>query len=418
MNYFTDGSQDEELENIINENDGEESSKKPKNKFGLGVITGILIAVAIGLIATVIFVITAQNSTTTLNYNEKVNTILAYLNKYFLYDFDENIVENGIAKGLMEGLGDKYACYYTADEFNSLMEDNAGEYVGIGVSVTQIEDGSYQIFKVFKGSPAQEAGLQAKDIIVSVNGQTQFKDLDALVAEVKGEPGTSIEMEIARENEIFKTQVERRLVQTQTIEYKMLPGNMGYIAISQFETTTTEQFKNAIDDLTNQGMTSVIMDLRDNPGGDYDTVVAMADRVLPKGKILTTRDKYNNEKTETSDEEHQLKLPMVLLVNGNSASAAELFTGALQDYNWAKVVGTQTFGKGIVQSIFRLPDGSGIKFTTEQYFTPNGRDINGVGIAPDVVVEIPENAYKDGLVTEDEDTQLQKAIEILSESAK
>ncbi len=423
MDYFTnneDNNFDNGLENDLEQEilrEEEPSNKKPSTKFGLGVIVGILIAIAIALISMVVFVLVRQTTTSEVNASDKINTILEYLDRYFLYDFDEEIVENGLAKGLLEGLGDKYACYYTTEEFNELMEENSGEYYGIGVSVTQLEDGSYQIYKVFDNTPAKEAGLQAKDFIVSANGESDFKDLDALVAVVRGAEGTFVDLEIKRGEEIFPVKVERRKVFTETVTYRMLDNNIGYIEISQFETTTAEQFNNAIDSLNAQGMAKVIMDLRDNPGGDYDTVVAMADRVLPKGKILTTRDKNNREKTETSDEEHQLHIPMVLLVNGNSASASELFTGAIQDYDWATIVGTQSFGKGIVQSIFRLPDGSGIKFTTEKYFTPKDRDINGVGITPDVVIDIPEDAYKDGLVTEDEDTQLQKAIEILNESA-
>lgn len=414
MDYF-DNDLDEELEQeVLKENKPSDNGQKPK--FGLGVIVGVIISIAIALIVMVIIVLVNQTNSKGISFDDKVKMITQYLNRYFLYEIDETEVQDAVAKGFLSGLGDKYAAYYTKEEFNQLMEDSAGEYTGIGVSVAQLDDGSYQIYKVFDNTPAKEAGLQAKDFIISVNGETQFKDLDALVSAVRGEEGTFIDLELKRGDEIIKAKVERRKVITETVTYRMLENHIGYIAIEQFELTTAEQFDKAIKELTLQGMQKVIIDLRDNPGGDYDTVVAMADRVLPKEKILITRDKNNIEKTETSDDEHQLKMPMVLLINGNSASAAELFTGAIQDYNWATIVGTQSFGKGIVQSVYRLPDGSGIKFTTEKYFTPKDRDINGVGITPDVVVEIPEDAYKDGLVTEDEDTQLQKAIEILNES--
>ncbi len=416
MDYF-DNDLDNELEQEIYMEERKTNPKKKSSKFGLGVVVGVIISVAIALLCVVGIVLVRQRTTKEITYNEKLSTILAYLNQYFLYDYDEEVIEDGLAKGLLEGLGDKYATYYTKEEFEQLMQENAGNYTGIGVSVTQLDDGSYQVYKVFDKTPAKEAGIQAKDIIVSANGESGFEDLDALVAVVRGEPGTFVDIEIKRGDEILKFKVERKEIETETVSYKMLDNDIGYIIVTEFDEPTDEQFAAAIDELLNQGMKKVIIDLRDNPGGDYNTVVAMADRILPKGKILTTRDKNNKEKTETSDEEHQLHIPMVLLVNGNSASASELFTGAIQDYDWATIVGTQTFGKGIVQSVFRLPDGSGMKFTTEKYFTPKDRDINGVGITPDVVVEIPENAYKDGLVTEDEDTQLQKAIEILNESA-
>ncbi len=417
MDYFT-NELDSEIENEILNADNEPPKKKePKNKFGLGVLVGIIISIAVALLCVVAVVIIRQSTVIEISYKDKVNMIMNYLDKYFLYDFDESAIEDGIAKGFLEGLGDKYATYYTKEEFDKLMEDTEGNYSGIGVSVTQLSDGSYQVYKVFDNTPAKEVGIQAKDLLISADGVTSFEDLDALVDVVRGEPGTFVEIEVKRGNQVLKFTVERRELEAETVSYKMLSGGIGYIQITQFEAPTDEQFNAAISALLGQGMNKVIIDLRDNPGGEYDTVVAMADSILPKGKILTTKDKNNKEKIETSDDKHQLKIPMVVLVNGNSASASELFTGAIQDYGWATIVGTQTFGKGIVQSIFRLPDGSGMKFTTEQYFTPKGRDINGVGITPDVVIDIPEDAYKDGLVTEDEDTQLQKAIEILNESA-
>lgn len=201
----------------------------------------------------------------------------------------------------------------------------------------------------------------------------------------------------------------------ETVTYKMLENNIGYIQLTEFDTISVEQFNSALDALESQGMTSLILDLRDNPGGDYDTVIAMADRVLPEGKITTVVDKKGTEETEYSDEEHQISIPMVVLINENSASAAELFTGAIKDYGIATIVGETSYGKGIVQSIFRLEDGSGMKFTTEEYLTPNGNHINGVGVVPDIEVSIPEEAYEDGELTEDEDTQLQKAIEVLTQ---
>ena len=277
------------------------------------------------------------------------------------------------------------------------------------------DDGQVEVYKVFKDSPAEKAGIQVKDIIVEADLERDFEDIDQLVSIVRGEEGTTVDIVVLRDGKEIPMTVERRIIDMETVSYKMLENNIGYIQLTEFDTISVDQFNNALDALESQGMTSLILDLRDNPGGDYDTVVAMADRVLPEGKITTVVDKQGTEQTEYSDEEHQISIPMVVLINENSASASELFTGAIKDYGIATIVGETSYGKGIVQSIFRLEDGSGMKFTTEEYLTPNGNHINGVGVVPDIEVSIPEEAYDDGELTEDEDTQLQKAIEVLTQ---
>lgn len=390
--------------------------KKKKPSFAKGLISGIAIGIAICILGVfVLSYLAAVNSSSNLDYSAKVELIKQYIEQYYIGDVDEEALEEGSLSGILEALGDDYAEYYTAEEMESLVASNSGEYSGIGISVFWNDEEQVEVYKVFEDTPAQEAGLQVGDLIIGANGETEFENLDSLVSIVKGESGTSVELTILRDNEELSFTVERRQITIQTIEYEMLDNNMGYIYISEFDTVTAEQFNEAIDDLLDQGMESLILDLRDNPGGQLDTVVSMADRLLPEGVILTMEDKNGNVRSETSDEENQLDIPMAAIINGNSASASEVFVGALKDYEKAVVVGETSFGKGIVQSLWQLSDGSGIKFTTEVYYTPNGTSLNGVGITPDVEVSLPEDAYDDGELTEDEDTQLQAAIEALEE---
>ncbi len=399
---------------------------KKSPKFFTGFLVGVLVAVAILLAAFVGYRLFA-NRTAWVNarkkqaqteeegtYKDKLDLIMQYLDAYYVGEYDENEIETGLSKALLASIGDKYAMYYTPEEFQALMEDSSGEYAGIGVSVVMNEDNEVEIYKVFEGTPAEEVGLQLRDIIISADGETKFEVLDDLVSIVRGEPGTTVDLIVRRNEKELPFTVSRAKIQTPTVEFELMDNGIGYIYISEFDNVTVEQFNNALDSLETQGMQSLIIDVRDNPGGDYATVVAMSDRVLPEGIIISTKDKNGNEKKEMSDEEHQLTLPMVVLINGNTASAAELFSGAISDYGLATLVGETSYGKGVVQSIFRLPDNSGMKFTTEKYYIPSGRCVDGVGLKPDIEVIIPDEAYEDGVITEEEDTQLQKAIEILS----
>ena len=393
--------------------------KKPKSKFGIGLLVGVLITVAavmlIAVIAVFVFFRGMKTGSAEMDYQEKLDTIQMYLDNYYLYNIDDEMLEDSLAAGLLNGIDDKYAKYYTKEEFDQLMEETSGSYGGIGISIIMNDDGQVEVYKVFKDSPAEKAGIQVKDIIVEADLERDFEDIDQLVSIVRGEEGTTVDIVVLRDGKEIPMTVERRIIDMETVSYKMLENNIGYIQLTEFDTISVDQFNNALDALESQGMTSLILDLRDNPGGDYDTVVAMADRVLPEGKITTVVDKQGTEQTEYSDKEHQISIPMVVLINENSASASELFTGAIKDYGIATIVGETSYGKGIVQSIFRLEDGSGMKFTTEEYLTPNGNHINGVGVVPDIEVSIPEEAYDDGELTEDEDTQLQKAIEVLTQ---
>lgn len=377
----------------------------------LGILIGILLCAGIlGFSA-------ANNSRTEaavaeLDYQEKIDMILSYLRAYYLNDLDDQMIEDALAKGLMENIGDKYAQYYTEEEFDTLMEEMNGSYAGIGVQIVMTDDNKVEVYKVFKDSPAQEAGVQIKDLIVEAAGVRDFETLDELVSLVRGEIGTTVDLVIERGGEELAMTIERREIETESIYYEMLSDTVGYLQIAEFNTSTVQQFEDAIEALEASGMTAIIMDLRDNPGGDYDSVVAICDRVLPEGVIVSVEDRQGGIFTENSDA-NCLNIPIVILVNENTASAAELFTMTLKDYDMAQIVGTTTYGKGIVQSIFRLIDGSGLKFTTEKYYGPKGNCIQDEGIEPDYIVEFPEEVYEDGVITREEDIQLQKAAELL-----
>ncbi len=239
------------------------------------------------------------------------------------------------------------------------------------------------------------------------------EELSAVVAKIKGEAGTSVNITVLRGEDSMDFTIERADIEVQTVSCQMLDSNVGYIYVMEFDEVTTEQFHQALVELENQGMESLIIDLRDNPGGNLDVVTQMLDEILPEGLLVYTEDKYGNREEINSDDDC-LRIPMAVLVNGNSASAAEIFAGAVKDYEWGTLVGTTTFGKGIVQRLFDLGDGTAVKITISKYYTPNGNNIHGIGIEPDVEVEIPEEAYEDGVVTEEEDTQLLKALEILT----
>ena len=404
----------------VEHNEPEQTQKQEKRPSGrksrtfaaaaVGAIVGILICA-------VIFALTAGQTTSTaaqtsLDYQDKLDLILNYLRLYYLNDLDEDELGDLLAKGLMENIGDKYSEYYTQEEFDRLMEESSGSYAGIGVSIAMNDDGYVEVYRVFADSPAQEAGILIKDLIVEADEIRDFETVDDLVSIVRGLEGTEVDLVISRGGEEIPMTVMRKEIIVDSVYGEMLTDGLGYIQIAEFNKATIQQFNDIVDDLLQQGMTAAVMDLRANPGGDYDAVVAVSDRVLPEGVIVTVEDKVGGVITENSDATC-LDIPMVVLIDENTASAAELFTMALHDYDMAQTVGTTTYGKGIVQSIFRLYDGSGLKFTTEKYYGPAGNSIQDTGIEPDYVVEFPEEVYEDGVITLDEDVQLQKAVELL-----
>ena len=339
----------------------------------------------------------------------KMQELQSYIDRFYLFDYDEENVESGIYKGMMAGLGDVYTNYYTPEEYASFMESSNGSYSGIGAMLSQdYNTGMITVVKVFEGSPAAEAGVQPDDILYKVKGEeVTGMDLNLVVSDLKGEEGTDVEASFMRGTDVLDRTLTRRSIEVPTVEYRLITDKIGYISISEFDDVTDDQFIAALDDLNSQGMENLIIDLRDNGGGLVDVTCDILDQLLPEGLIVYTEDKDGNREEETSDAEHYFPGKMAVLVNGNSASASEIFAGAIKDYGVGTLIGTQTFGKGIVQSLFPLSDGSAIKVTVSRYYTPAGNNIHEVGITPDIILE------KD--TESEEDNQLQKAIDVLKE---
>ena len=345
---------------------------------------------------------------------EKTSVLQNIIDRYFLFDEDMTKVEDGIYAGMMNGLGDPYTVYYTKEEYKALNEDTEGKYSGIGAVVSQNPNTKIiTIVKIFDNSPANDAGLQVGDIIHKIDGEeVAGTDMDILVkTKIRGEEGTSFKMTVLRGDDRKEVELDltRRSIEVETVAGKMLDNNIGYIAVSQFDAVTSEQFKSNIESLQSQGMTKLIVDLRGNPGGLLDQVVDMLDYILPEGLVLYTEDKYGEREEYYSDGSHELKIPMVVLVNENSASASEVFTATFRDFEWGTVVGKTTFGKGIVQNVLPLGDGTAVKITTQHYYPPSGYDLHKVGIKPDVEVDLNEGAK----IGTDSDNQLSAAIDIL-----
>ncbi|SFR65121.1 S41 family peptidase [Anaeromicropila populeti] len=353
---------------------------------------------------------------------EKLTLLEQYIDQYYLNEISEQDIANGIYKGLVSSLDDPYSTYYSQEEYQSVMESTQGTYVGIGAYVAKnAETGVITIIKPYENGPAYDAGIQPGDIISKVNGESiSGMDLNAVISLIKGEEDSAVTLEVLRgdESKPIEIVVTRQAVEAETITYSMLEHSVGYIGISSFKDSTVNQFKQAIDELLKEGMTSLIFDVRDNGGGALKAVVSMLDRILPEGMIVYTMDKNGEGEEYKSTGEESLDIPMVVLVNGNSASASEVFAGALQDYELATLVGTKTFGKGIVQSVFPLEDGSAIKLTTSKYYTPKGRNIHEIGILPDVEVELDESLKAVTSVPPEEDNQLQEAIKLLINEKK
>lgn len=345
---------------------------------------------------------------------EKTSVLQNIIDRYFLFDEDMTKVEDGIYAGMMNGLGDPYTVYYTKEEYKALNEDTEGKYSGIGAVVSQNPNTKIiTIVKIFDNSPANDAGLQVGDIIHKIDGEeVAGTDMDILVkTKIRGEEGTSFKMTVLRGDDRKEVELDltRRSIEVETVAGKMLDNNIGYIAVSQFDAVTSEQFKSNIESLQSQGMTKLIVDLRGNPGGLLDQVVDMLDYILPEGLVLYTEDKYGEREEYYSDGSHELKIPMVVLVNENSASASEVFTATFRDFEWGTVVGKTTFGKGIVQNVLPLGDGTAVKITTQHYYPPSGYDLHKVGIKPDLEVDLNEGAK----IGTDSDNQLSAAINIL-----
>lgn len=388
-----------------------------KNSFWKGALCGALaMLLVVGFAGSGYFVyrVMQNDSVVTRRTEKKLEMLRELIDEVYLHseDVSDEELREFLIKGYVSGLGDPYSVYYDKDETESLFESTEGKFGGIGVSITQeYETGAMTFVNVYEDGAGAEAGFQAGDILYKVDGEdVTGQDLNNVVAKIKGEEGSNVEITVFRGDDMeeYTATATRKIVEVQTVEHEMKDDGVGYIQITEFDDVTYDQFTSALEDLTGQGMTGLVIDLRNNPGGNLDTVCDILDLILPEGTILSTKDKNGEGDTYTSDEEHKLEIPMSVLTNENSASASEIFAGAIQDYGVGTLVGTTTFGKGIVQQIFPLTDGTSIKLTISEYFTPNGRNIHGIGIEPDVEIE-----YEYDVENPDADNQLEKAIEIV-----
>ncbi|MFN2102154.1 S41 family peptidase [Finegoldia dalianensis] len=347
----------------------------------------------------------------------KINKIENLIDQYYLFDIDKNKQQEGAVEGYVKSLGDPYSEFLTKEEMDSLNQQTEGEYAGVGIVVTPSETGAITVVSAIKGSPAFEKGIKKDDIILKINGKDyNASQMNDAVKVMKGKPNTDVKLTIARmENKtskIFDVNITRRMISLTTVNSQKI-GDIGYINITQFDRKTDKEFIEQYENLKKQNVKSIVLDLRNNPGGLLDSTVKIADYLLPQGVIVKTVDKNKKEDVQKSDSSEQ-NLPMVVLVNGSSASASEILTGALKDYKKATIVGEKTFGKGIVQTIIPMEKGEGLKLTISEYFSPNGNKIHKQGVKPDVEIKLDEKAKGIGVEFMKEDNQLQKALEILN----
>ena len=358
--------------------------------------------------------VTAKQEQAEKKTKAKFKNIQKMIDTYYLYsdEVKEEALEEAVYDGFLSALNDPYTVYYNEEETKEIRESTTGEYFGIGAGMTQnLQTGEITVTNVYKDSPAEEAGLLTGDVLYQVDDhKIQDQDLSEIVSWIKGEEGSEVELYVYRgeERKLHTLTAVRAKIQTQTVEYEQKEENIGYIRIQEFENVTYEQFKSALETLENQGMQGLVIDLRNNPGGNLDTVVEMLRQILPEGRIVSIKDKYGKEDVCDCDGKHEFRKPLAVLVNGASASAAEIFAGAVKDHGLGTLVGTTTYGKGIVQDLFSFDDGTMLKVTTAEYFTPSGENIHKKGIRPDVEIEYVYDEENPSY-----DNQLQKALEIV-----
>lgn len=360
--------------------------------------------------------ITSKSSSSSKDIAGTLQKYKEIIDKYYLGEVDEEKLKEGAIKGYIEGLGDPYTEYISADEMEDYLSDTMGNFVGIGIyMVKNTEKGKIQVLAPIKGSPAEKAGIQAGDLILTVDGVDYSADEMTIASnKIKGEEGTTVTIEVLRGTETKKYELKREKVKVNQVEGKVLSNNIGYINFTSFDETTADDFKAKFEEINKQGIKSLIIDLRNNGGGIVDQALQIADYVADKDSVILYEvDKNNKETVKKAKTDPIINMPIIILTNENTASASEILAGALKDLGKAKTVGTTTYGKGVIQQILKLSDGSGLKVTIEEYQTPNRSKIHKIGIAPDEEVKLPDSVTNLLNVTESEDTQLQKAIEML-----
>ena len=403
----------------VDANEGSLGSGKKKSRFGIGVLVGIVIGAVIitgvwgaaKVVSAVFFKGNfATESTSRSDMEHKLDRLNALIEKYY-----KDALVEGIYSGYAGALGDPYTEYYDEQEAKELFETTNGEFFGIGASMSkQLGTDEITIVNVYEDSPADKAGLKSGDILYKVDEhETAGYELDTVVSWIKGEKGTSVVLHVLRDGKEVEVTAVRDKIEVQTVAYEMKEDQIGYIAVSEFDSVTYHQFETALEDLEKQGMKGLVIDLRNNPGGNFDTVTDMLKLLLPEGVIVSTKDKEGNVEEVTCDGANEFDKPLAVLVNQYSASASEIFSGAVQDYGIGEIVGMTTYGKGVVQQLMDLGDGTCLKMTIAEYYTPNGRSINGKGVEPDVEVE-----YEYDENNPEADTQLEKALEVVKDQNK
>ena len=385
-------------------------------EYASGVLTGVLVvALAAGGVK---FVQQRQYNgvLSDSSHVQKIEYLEKMIDQEYLGEVDNDEMAEGVYAGLVYGLGDVYSRYYTADEYAQETASTDGAYAGIGVSIQKNKNGGVQIAECYEGGPGADAGLQTGDVITAIN-DTDVTDMELsdVVSLIRENKDNTILLTVFRENEEKSREISVDVtdVELPSVFGKMLDKKTGYIQITQFTGVTPQQYKDMFDELKDKGMERLVIDLRDNPGGLLTSVCDILREILPEGLIVYTEDKYGNREEETCDGKHQLNMPLAVLVNENSASASEIFAGAVQDHGVGTIVGTTTYGKGVVQELRQLSDGSAVKLTVSNYYTPNGNSINKVGIKPDVEVKLASELLNKDEITHEEDNQLQKALNVI-----
>ncbi len=395
-----------------------------QGRFRKGFILGIVCTLIIGGGGLKIYDLVQSNErnqgAVTDSFVQKAKYIEETVKESYTGDIDDDQMEEYMYKGLMASLGDPYSAYYTSEEYEELTTETTGSYEGIGVVMQQdVNTGEVKVVRCYEGAPGEKAGLLPEDVLVEVNGESvSGMELSEVVDKVKNSQDQVAHLTIAREGESEYLEIDVHLeeVNIPVVQSEMLEDNIGYIALYEFTEQTEPQYMEAFEALKDQGMERLIIDVRNNPGGLLTSVCDILEDILPEGLIVYTEDKNGEREEYTCAGENELDIPLAVLVNGNSASASEIFAGAIQDYSKGTIVGTTTFGKGIVQSLIPFNDGSAIKTTTAKYYTPSGKCIHGTGIQPDVEVELSEGLEQETSISHEEDNQLQKAIEVVKGS--
>lgn len=395
-----------------------------QGRFRKGFILGIVCTLIIGGGGLKIYDVVQSNErnqgAVTDSFVQKAKYIEETVKESYTGDIDDEQMEEYMYKGMMASLGDPYSAYYTSEEYEELTTETTGSYEGIGVVMQQdVNTGEVKVVRCYEGAPGEKAGLLPEDVLVEVNGESvSGMELSEVVDKVKNSQDQVAHLTIAREGESEYLEIDVHLeeVNIPVVQSEMLEDNIGYIALYEFTEQTEPQYMEAFEALKDQGMERLIIDVRNNPGGLLTSVCDILEDILPEGLIVYTEDKNGEREEYTCDGKNELDIPLAVLVNGNSASASEIFAGAIQDYSKGTIVGTTTFGKGIVQSLIPFNDGSAIKTTTAKYYTPSGKCIHGTGIQPDVEVELSEGLEQETSISHEDDNQLQKAIEVVKGS--